>query len=46
MSLFSSKMKDRNINQVLSGECTGGRGEDIRKGCGRMNMVKILYTHV
>jgi hypothetical protein len=24
---------------------TSGRGEDIRKGCRRVNMVKILHTH-
>jgi hypothetical protein len=25
---------------------TSGRGEDVGKECGRVNIVQILYTHV
>jgi hypothetical protein len=40
-----SKTEDRKVKQVLSGVDTSGRGEDISKGCRRVNMVKILCTH-
>jgi hypothetical protein len=33
--IFFSKTEDRKVKQVLSGFGTSGRGEDIRKGCGR-----------
>jgi hypothetical protein len=39
-------MEDRKVKQVLSGVGITGRGEDIRKGCRRLNMVEILCTHV
>jgi hypothetical protein len=36
--------------QMYISSCLGagksGRGEDIRKGCRRMNMVEIICTHV
>jgi hypothetical protein len=34
-------MKDRKVNQVLSGGLYQWKGEDIR----RMNMVEIIGTH-
>jgi hypothetical protein len=35
------------VEEVLS-EWVGisGRGEDVEKGCGSVNMVQILYTYV
>jgi hypothetical protein len=39
-------MEGRNINEVLLGLDTSGRGEDIRKGCRRVNVMEILCTHV
>jgi hypothetical protein len=36
--------ENRNVNQVLSGGVgTSGKGEDIRKGCQRVNIVEILF---
>jgi hypothetical protein len=44
MSSFSPlKMKGRNVNQVL-GVGASGRGEDIRKGCRRVDIVEIMYS--
>jgi hypothetical protein len=44
---FFTKIKNRRKKQFLSG---GGlvpvAGEDVGKGCGRMNLMKILCTHV
>jgi hypothetical protein len=28
------------------GAATNGKEEDVGKGCGRVNIVQILYTHV
>jgi hypothetical protein len=39
-----SKVEDRNVNQVLSGGGFQWEGEDIRKGCRRVNMVEMLCT--
>jgi hypothetical protein len=41
-----SKMEDRKVNRSCLGVGTSGRGKDISKMCRRVNMVKILYTHV
>jgi hypothetical protein len=53
MVVFSKsecKFKDewfyRKVKQYCLGVGTGGREEDIRKGYGRVNMVKILCAHV
>jgi hypothetical protein len=40
-----SKTDNRKIKQVLGG-VTSGRGEDIWKGCRKMNMVEIFCTYV
>jgi hypothetical protein len=43
-----TKSENRRVKQVLSqgaGTSEGGF-ENVDKGCGRMNMVQILYTHV
>jgi hypothetical protein len=37
-------MEDRKVKQVLSGG-TSRRGKDIRKGCGRVNMVE-MFCHM
>jgi hypothetical protein len=37
-------MENRKIKTGLGG--TSGRGEDIRKGCKRVNMLEILCIHV
>jgi hypothetical protein len=39
-------MEERKVKQDLSGVGTSRRGEDIRKGYRRVNMVGILCTHV
>jgi hypothetical protein len=42
------KTEDRKINQVLSGGWPQWEGEDIRKGCKRMNMVEyyaLMYEN-
>jgi hypothetical protein len=45
--LFSSKTESRKVKQALSGGLVAvGSREDIRKGCRRVNVVKILCTHV
>jgi hypothetical protein len=41
-----SRTEDRKIKQVLSGGLYQWEGEDIKRHCGRVNMVKILCTHV
>jgi ribosome-associated protein YbcJ (S4-like RNA binding protein) len=43
MSFFFSKTENRKTKQVVSGGLVSisGRGEDIRKGYGRLNMVQI-----
>jgi hypothetical protein len=44
---FFTKLENRRAEQVLSGGAgTSGMGEDMGKGCGRVNMVQILYTLV
>jgi hypothetical protein len=40
-----SKTEDRRVKRSCLGVGTSGRGQDIRKGCRRMNMVEILCTH-
>jgi ferredoxin-like protein FixX len=42
---LSSKMKDRQIKQVLPSDCNQWRVDNMRKGCRRVNMVEILCTH-
>jgi hypothetical protein len=45
--LIQTKMSFfKNGEQVLSGGWHQWEGEDIRKGCRRVNMVEILGTHV
>jgi hypothetical protein len=40
-------MENKKVKQVLSWVAgISGRGEDIRKGYKRVNMVEILGTHV
>jgi hypothetical protein len=41
-----SKTENRKIKQVLSGCWYQWEGENIRKGCRRMNLVEILCSHV
>jgi hypothetical protein len=41
------KLENRRVEQVLSGGTgTSGSGDEVGKGCRRMNMVEILYTRV
>jgi hypothetical protein len=41
-----TKLENRRVKQVLPGEVvTHERGEDIGKGCRRVNIVQILCTH-
>jgi hypothetical protein len=49
MSFFSfTKSENKRVEQILPE--WGGRlilvGEDVEKGCGRANVVELLYTHV
>jgi hypothetical protein len=44
--IFFSKAEDSKIDQVLSGGWYQWEGEDILKGQRRVNMVKMLCTHV
>jgi hypothetical protein len=50
--LFFFLLKNQRIGKQNRSRCGGrgigtcGRGEDIRKGCRRVNMVEILGTHV
>jgi hypothetical protein len=48
MSFFSfTKSENRRMEQVLPGGLgTSGRVEEVGKGCGRVNIVQILCTHV
>jgi hypothetical protein len=49
MSFFFSfiNLENRRAEQVLPGGiCTSGRGEEMRKWCGRVNIEKILCIHV
>jgi hypothetical protein len=49
MSFFFSftKLENRRAEQVLSREVgTSGRGLEVGKGWGRMNIVQVLCTHV
>jgi hypothetical protein len=48
MSFFSfTIMENRKEKQVFYvGLAPVGRGEDIRKGCMRVNMVDMLCTHI
>jgi hypothetical protein len=45
ISFFKNREQEVKLVPVW-GVGTSGRGEDIRKGCRRVNMVDILYTHV
>jgi hypothetical protein len=38
-------MENREVKQVLSGGWPQWEGRNIRKGCRRVNMVEILWTH-
>jgi hypothetical protein len=41
-----TKSENKRSEQILSGEVgSSGRGEDVGKGYGRVNMVKFLWTH-
>jgi hypothetical protein len=48
MFFFSfTKSEDRRVEQVLPGEVgTSGIGEEVGKGCGRVNIVQILCIQV
>jgi hypothetical protein len=48
MSFYSfTKLENRKIEQVLSrGAGTSGRGEEVGKVNGMVNIVQILCTHV
>jgi hypothetical protein len=49
MSFFSfTKSENRRVEKVLPGGGLGtsGRGVEVGKGCGRVNMVQILCAHV
>jgi hypothetical protein len=39
------EMENWRVKQVMSGGWHGGRGELVRKGCRRVNMMEI-YTHI
>jgi hypothetical protein len=40
-------LENRRAEQVLPGGYgTSGRGEEVGKGCGNVNVVQILCTHV
>jgi hypothetical protein len=42
-----TESENRRVEQVLPvGVGTSGRWEDVGKGCGRVNTVQILCTHV
>jgi hypothetical protein len=44
---FFTKSENRRAEQVLSGGVgTSGRREEVGKGCGRVNIAQIPYTHV
>jgi hypothetical protein len=45
MSFFQNGEQEGKTGPMGRGS-TRRRGEDIRKGCRRVNMVEILYTHV
>jgi hypothetical protein len=42
--LSFTKAEDRRVKQSLLGIGINGRGEEVEKGCGRVNMVQILCT--
>jgi hypothetical protein len=42
---FFSKMENRKAKQIL-GVSISGKGEDIRRGYRRVNVVEMLCTHV
>jgi hypothetical protein len=39
-------METRKLKQRFSGGWHQWEGKSIRKGCGRVNVVVIVYTHV
>jgi hypothetical protein len=43
---FNYKNKEQKVQTGVVWEVGIIEGEDIRKGCGRMNMMEILFTHV
>jgi hypothetical protein len=45
MPLKKKTKQNRKVKEVLSGSWYQWEGEDIRKGCRRVNMVEILCTH-
>jgi hypothetical protein len=46
--LSFTKSENGRVEKVLPGAGVGysGKGEEIGKGCGRVNMVQMLCTHV
>jgi hypothetical protein len=46
--LFFMKSENTRAEQILLGGGVGDSrsGEEVRKGCGRVNIVQILCTHV
>jgi hypothetical protein len=47
LSLFSfAKSENKRAEQVMPGLDTSGRVKEVEKGCGWMNVVQILSTHV
>jgi hypothetical protein len=42
---FSRNREQEGKTDPVWGVGTSGRGKDIRRGCRRLNMVGILYTH-
>jgi hypothetical protein len=43
VKLFAKNMADK---EMLSTGGTSGRGKNVEKGCERVNIVQIWYTHV
>jgi hypothetical protein len=44
--LFFYKIREQEGGSPSWGGLYQGEGEDVRKGCGRVNMVEVLCTHV
>jgi hypothetical protein len=45
-NLRTTRQNKFKAEQVLPGDSKSERGEEMRKGCMRLNMVQIWYTHV
>jgi hypothetical protein len=43
---YKIRKKKRTGQFLPGGNGTSGRGEDVGKGCVRVNIVQLLYTHV